>query len=228
MAVILILLVLIIITALYAPGIWAQYVLNRYNREEYFSGNGFELARLLLKDAGIEHVVVEETQLGDHYDPVVKVVRLNSKYCGRRSLTAVVVAAHEVGHAIQDASGYAPLSARTRLVLLAQNMEKIGVGIIMAAPLITALLRIPSPGILMFIGGLAGLGMPLIVHAITLPVEFDASFNRAIPYLRRGTYIPPEDLSPAKRILMACALTYVAGALSGLLNVWRWIRVLRR
>lgn len=221
-------LILIILAALYAPGLWAQYVLNRYNREEYFSGNGFELARLLLKDAGIGHVAVEETPMGDHYDPMVKAVRLNPRYCGRRSLTAVMVAAHEVGHAIQDASGYRPLTARTRLVLLAQTVEKVGVGIIMAAPMITALIRIPSPGILMFLGGLAGLGMPLLVHIITLPVEFDASFNRAIPYLTRGAYIPPEDLTSAKRILMACALTYVAGALAGLLNVWRWIRVLRR
>lgn len=220
--------ILIVLAVIYAPGLWAQYVLNRYNQEEYFSGNGYELARLLLKDAGLSHVAVEETPMGDHYDPMAKVVRLNPRYCGRRSLTAVVVAAHEVGHAIQDASGYIPLATRTRLILLAQTVEKIGVGIIMAAPLLTALLRVPTPGILMFLGGLAGLGMPLVVHVITLPVEFDASFNRAIPYLSHGTYIPPKDLAPAKRILTACALTYVAGALAGLLNVWRWMRVLRR
>lgn len=222
------LLIVIIIVVIYAPGLWAQYVLNRYNREEYFSGNGYELARLLLKAEGLKQVAVEETPMGDHYDPMSRTVRLNPRYCKRKSLTAVVVAAHEVGHAIQHAQGYAPLTMRTRLVLLAQTVEKIGVGIIMAAPVITALIRIPSPGILMFLGGLAGLGMPLLVHFITLPVEWDASFNRAIPVLTRGSYIPPEDRKAAGKILTACALTYVAGALAGLLNVWRWIRVLRR
>lgn len=222
------LLIVIIFTVIYAPGLWAQYVLNRFNREEYFSGNGYDLARLLLNDEGIKGVTVEETPMGDHYDPMTRTVRLNPRYCKRRSLTAAVVAAHEVGHAVQHASGYTPLVMRTRLVLWAQTVEKIGVGIIMAAPVITALIRIPSPGILMFIGGLAGLGMPLFVHFITLPVEWDASFNRAIPVLTRGSYIPVEDRKAAKKILTACALTYVAGALAGLLNVLRWVRILRR
>ena len=61
-----------------------------------------------------------------------------------------------------------------------------------------------------------------------LPVELDASFNRALPLLASGKYIPPEDIPAAKKILFACALTYVANSLIGLLNVWRWIRILRR
>jgi Zn-dependent membrane protease YugP len=69
---------------------------------------------------------------------------------------------------------------------------------------------------------------PLLVHLLTLPTEFDASFNRALPLLASGKYIPHEDLPAAKKILLACALTYVANALVGLLNVWRWIRILRR
>lgn len=220
--------IVLLIAGIYAPSLWAQYILNRYNQDEYFSGNGYDLARLLLTEAGIGHVPVEKTPMGDHYDPVDKVVRLNPRYCDRKSLSAVVIAAHEVGHAIQDAQGYAPLSFRTRLVLFAQSVEKIGVGIIMAAPLVTALTRIPASGVLLFLGGMAAMGMPLMVHLITLPVELDASFNRAIPFLTKGKFIPPEDLGPSKKILTACALTYVAGALAGLLNVWRWIRVLRR
>lgn len=81
---------------------------------------------------------------------------------------------------------------------------------------------------MIFLGGLATLCIPLLVHLLTLPVEFEASFKRALPTLREGGYIPPEDIPAARRILLACALTYVAGALMGLLNVWRWIRVLRR
>ena len=80
----------------------------------------------------------------------------------------------------------------------------------------------------MFLGGLTTLGMPIVIHLLTLPTEFNASFKRALPLLVEGAYIPPEDIPAARRILLACSLTYVANAMVGLLNVWRWIRVLRR
>ena len=67
----------------------------------------------------------------------------------------------------------------------------------------------------------------VVIHLVTLPVEFDASFNRALPILDQGGYLPPDDMPAARRILMACALTYVAASLAGLLNLWRWIRFLR-
>ncbi|GAB6095711.1 zinc metallopeptidase [Desulfatiferula olefinivorans] len=224
----LILIILAVVAAIYGPGLWANHVLARHNREEYFSGTGYDLARLILDRAGLTHITVESTALGDHYDPEAGAVRLNPRYCGRRSLSAVVVAAHEVGHALQHAAGYRPLTVRTRLLITARNLERIGIGIIMAAPVITALTRVPASGVLVFIGGVLGLGMPLLVHLITLPVEFDAGFNRALPCLSRQRLVPPEDLSPARTILTACAITYVAQALAGLLNIWRWLRVLRR
>jgi hypothetical protein len=80
----------------------------------------------------------------------------------------------------------------------------------------------------MFLGGLGTLGIPVLVPLLTLPAEFDASFNRALPLLQSGNYIPPEDIPAAKKILAACALTYVAASLLGILNVWRWIRILRK
>ena len=83
-------------------------------------------------------------------------------------------------------------------------------------------------GLLIFLGGFATLCIPVLVHLLTLPSELDASFNRAMPLLSSGEYIPKEDIPAARKILLACALTYVANALMGLLNVWRWIRVLRR
>jgi Zn-dependent membrane protease YugP len=103
-----------------------------------------------------------------------------------------------------------------------------GAIIMMAMPVLAGLTRAPSVGLLMFFGGLGTLGIPVLVHLLTLPTEFDASFNRALPLLSSGGYIPPEDIPAAKRILTACALTYVASSLMGLLNVWRWIRILRR
>ncbi len=219
---------LLLLAVVYGPRMWADYVLKRYDREEYFSGTGLEFARLLLRKANMEHVRVEVSPLGDHFNPLEKVVRLNDKRANRRSLTAVVIAAHEVGHAIQDHTGYPPLVLRTRLAILAAGVERVGAGLMMVLPLVAVVTRVPFLGVVMAGAGASSLVAPLIVHLVTLPVELDASFKRALPILETGEFIPPEDMGPAGRILTACALTYVAGALAGLFNVWRWIRILRR
>jgi uncharacterized protein len=207
----------------YAPHLWTRKVLNRYNRREYFSGNGVELARLALDQMGITDVKVEETETVDHYDPSAKCIRLTNTNCGRRTLTAIVVAAHEVGHAVQDHTQYPPLKVRTRIVGTATKLERVGAALMIGVPVVTALTRIPAAGALLLIGGFATLCIPLVVHLITLPTEFDASFKRALPILKSGPYIPEEDVPAGKKILTACALTYVASALIGLLNVWRWM-----
>lgn len=220
--------VLCIIVIIFGPHLWAQRVMHRYGRDEYFSGTGIDLARLLIDRMEITGVRVEESPVGDHYDPAGKVVRLSPERCARRSLTAVVVAAHEVGHALQDHSKYAPLAARNRMVAVAARMERIGAAIILVIPLVTAMLRIPAAGVIMAGAGFATLCIPVVVHLLTLPTEFDASFNRALPMLTAGEYIPQEDIPAARMILTACALTYVSTALMSLLNIWRWIRILRR
>jgi Zn-dependent membrane protease YugP len=220
--------IIIAVVVLFGPHLWAKYVLNRYNRHEYFSGSGIDLARLILERLELKDVAVEITDIGDHYDPLEKTIRLTQKVCGRKTLTAAVVAAHEVGHAIQDHSGYRPLKTRTRMIGTAQKVERFGALIMMAVPVLAGITRAPSVGLLMLIGGFATLCIPVLVHLLTLPTEFDASFNRALPILESGKYLPKEDFPAARRILFACALTYVANSLIGLLNVWRWIRVLRR
>jgi Zn-dependent membrane protease YugP len=222
------LIILVVALVVYGPHLWARYTMNRYNRREYFSGNGMELARLVLDGVDLNDVTVEQTEIGDHYSPATKVVRLTNAHCGRRTLTAVVVAVHEVGHAIQDHTEYLPLKTRTRMVGAAAKFERIGAALMMIVPVIAVITRVPTAGFLMFLGGFATLCIPLLVHLLTLPTEFDASFNRALPLLASGKYIPQEDLPAARKILFACALTYVANALVGLLNVWRWIRILRR
>jgi Zn-dependent membrane protease YugP len=221
-------LIIIAVAVLFGPHLWARHVLNRYNRREYFSGSGIDLARLVVERLNLSEVTVEMTDTGDHYDPVGKTICLTKSVCGRKTLTAVVVAAHEIGHAIQDQSGYKPLKTRTRMIGTAQKLERVGAIIMMAVPVLAGVTRAPSVGILMLIGGFATLCIPVLVHLLTLPTEFDASFKRALPMLTSGSYIPPEDYPAARKILIACALTYVASSLIGLLNVWRWIRVLRR
>jgi len=220
--------IVLAIVVLFGPHLWARYVLNRYNREEYFSGSGIDLARLVVERLDLRDVSVEVTDSADHYDPLEKTICLTEQTCGRKSLTSVVVAAHEVGHALQDQAGYKPLKTRTRMIGTAQKIERLGAIIMIAVPVLAGLTRAPSVGALMFLGGLGTLGIPVLVHLLTLPTEFDASFNRALPLLSSGQYIPPEDMPAARKILLACALTYVANSLIGLLNVWRWIRILRR
>jgi Zn-dependent membrane protease YugP len=210
------------------PGLWARHVLERHGRDEYFSGTGIDLARILVRDLNLTDVRVETTDLGDHYDPMEKVVRLNPANSGKRSLTAVVVAAHEVGHALQDQSGDGLLRFRTGIVMFGVWAERIGAAAIMIAPLLGAALQVPLVGRMLLVAAVLVLGIPVLVHLVTLPVEIDASFNRALPLLKTGKYIPQEDERAARQILTACALTYLAQALASMFNILRWARIFRR
>jgi uncharacterized protein len=135
------------------------------------------------------------------------------------------VAAHEVAHAVQDRDGYGPLLWRQRLVKKAVVVERIGGIVLMATPLIFALLRNPAILVLEIALALGILTCSIIVHIFTLPTEFNASFKKALPVLEK--YLPPEEMSGARSVLKAAAFTYVAGALVSLLNVARWLRILR-
>lgn len=220
---------LAIVALLFGPGIWVRRVMARYAEPaDRYGGTGAELARHLLDRCGLQAVRVEATEAGDHYDPQDKAVRLSEANFSQRSLTAITVAAHEVGHAIQDAEGYRPLRYRTRLVRAAQGAERLGAAVLMISPFLGALTRAPSLGILLFLGGLLTLGTSVLVHGITLPTEVNASFGRALPLLERERILKPVDRPHARRILMAAAMTYVAVSLMSLLNVARWIAILRR
>ena len=203
--------------------------MSRYSSpENRYDGTGGELARYLLDQHDLQQVKVEETDTGDHYDPAAKVIRLTPGNLNGRSLTAVTVAAHEVGHALQDASGFAPLRIRTQLVVLARPVERLGAGILMAAPFIGLLTRAPLVSLLMIAGGFMSLATTTLVHLLTLPTELDASFTRALPMLEKGNILKPVDLPHARRLLKAAALTYLSASLASLLNIARWWALLRR
>lgn len=210
------------------PQIWVKSIIKRHSEERAdIPGSGGELARHLLDGMKLGHVGVEETDQGDHYDPVAKVVRLSPAHMNGRSLSAVVIAAHEVGHAMQDATGYGPLQARTKLARRAQTIEMAGAVVMLAAPLVMALLRTPHALLLELAAGFILLSTSLLMHAVTLPVEFDASFRRALPVLEQGGYLNKTDLPAARQLLRAAAFTYVAAAAMSLINVARWLQVLR-
>jgi len=173
-------------------------------------------------------VTVEKTESGDHYDPTDKVVRLSDDKFDGKSLTAITVAAHEVGHAIQHSNGYPPFQLRQRIVSIAIGAEKAGAIAMFALPFIALVSRSPRLGLIMFIIAISSMLIGTLVHFITLPVEWDASFKRALPILKEGKYISESEMQHAHKILTAAALTYVSGSLASLLNLGRWIAILRR
>jgi hypothetical protein len=224
-----VLLIIILAALILGPGIWVRRVLARYSRPaDRYGHTGAETARQLLDAWGLQDVQVEISDSGDHYDPVARAVRLAGGNYQQRSLTAVTVAAHEVGHAMQHAAGYRPLLWRTRLVRWVSPVEKTGAVLMMATPLIIGLTRVPMAGLLMLLGGLMTLGSAVVIHLLTLPTEFDASFGRALPLLKQQDVLYAGDERHARRLLKAAAMTYVAASLMALLNVARWIAILRR
>ena len=224
-----VLLIIILLTLVIGPGLWVKRVMARYHRpQDRYGFSGGETARKLLDSLGLEHVRTEITENGDHYDPGEKVVRLGEQNFDGKSLTAITIAAHEVGHALQDAQGFAPLRWRTRLVRWVGPVEKTGAILMMATPLIIGITRAPVAGLLMVIGGLLTLGSAVAIHLLTLPTEFDASFGRALPLLKEQDVLYPSDERHARRLLKAAAMTYVSASLMSLLNIARWWAILRR
>jgi Zn-dependent membrane protease YugP len=211
------------------PSYWVRHTMEKYSEPaNRYSFTGAQLARDLLNQANLQHVGVELTESGDHYDPLEKKVRLTPDKFNGRSLTAITVAAHEVGHAIQHQDNYAPLALRTQLVRWLAPAEKLGAGILMSAPVIMTISRSPAVGLLFLAGGILTLASAALVHAATLPMELNASFARALPILERKRYLIDGDLPHARRLLTAAAWTYVAASLMTLLNMARWWAILRR
>ena len=225
-----VLLFIAVMALFFGPSIWTRRILRRNNRQRSdFPGTGGELARHLLDELNLSGVQVEETRDGnDHYDPSGKAVRLGKTNLHGRSLAAVVTAAHEVGHAIQDRDADPSLRRRNNLVRLTAIAERIGAGAMILSPFTGLMSGIPALTVLVFLAGFLSVATTAIAHLVTLPVEWDASFNKALPILEGGGYLPPEDMPEAANILRACALTYLATALRSLFNVGAWLRALIR
>ena len=219
---------LAVLAAIYAPQVWVGHTMRRHGAERPdFPGTGGEMAEHLVERFGLSGVGVEATDGGDHYDPESRKVRLSKANFHGASLTAVAVAAHEVGHALQHHHGERGLALRQKLVGVAAATDRIASVFFIAAPVLALLLRTPAALFGLALIGIGLLGVRVLVHLVTLPVEYDASFNKALPILREGGYLGESDLDGARSVLRAAALTYVAGALVSLLNLARWIRVLR-
>ncbi|PYF79557.1 hypothetical protein DFP75_10880 [Marinomonas alcarazii] len=221
-----IIVILGVIALIVGPSAWVKFTLKRYATDRKdLPGTGGELATHLVKRFELNEVNIETTQEGhDHFDFGQHVVRLSPSVFNGRSLTAVAVAAHEVGHAIAHEKKQKISHLSTRYLPLAHFAHRITAGLLLGWPALSLLLHIPyAVPLHALVVGLSGL-LAVIVQLAILPEEWDASFNKALPILREGNYIPQEDLPKVKKILTACAMTYVAAALLRVLFVWRWFK----
>jgi Zn-dependent membrane protease YugP len=219
---------LLLLALVFGPQWWIRRVMARHGADRPdLPGTGGDFARHLLDEAKLRDVKVELTGDGDHYDPETRTVRLLPDHHDARSVAAIAVAAHEVSHAIQHARGEPAFARRVELVRQLIWVERLAMGILILAPVLFILVKSPALVALQVLAGIALLGIRVAVHVVTLPVEFDASFAKALPVLEGRKYLSGPDLPAARSVLRAAALTYVAAALATLLNVARWFRILR-
>ena len=213
----------------FMPTLWVRWVMQRYSADlPDLPGTGGELAQHLIERLGLEGVGVETSDIGDHYDPENRMVRLSEGNWSGKSLTALAVAAHEVGHAVQHHQNDARLNARTKLIPIVTVLGQLSVGVLTVVPIIGLLTRHPAPTLLIAGIGLSGLLFRMLLHLVTLPTEWDASFGKALPVLTEGKYISPEQEKVVRRVLGAAALTYFAAALADAFNLFRWASLLIR
>lgn len=195
---------------------------SKYSRVRSHSGmTGKEVAEALLHREGIYDVRVEYVagNLTDHYDPRSKVLRLSDATYQQTSVAAIGVAAHECGHAIQHARGYAPLSIRSALVPVANFGSSI------AWPLIIIGLIMNSQTSQLFLNlGVIAFSMAVLFQIVTLPVELNAS-RRALKILGNTGMLYPDEVRETRKVLTAAALTYIAGAASATLQLLRLIMI---
>lgn len=215
---------------IYLPSIWVRRVMARYSDEnQNFPGTGAELARHLIERFNLEGIGVEETAAyRDHFDPGTGTVRLGPQNYHGKSVTAIAVAAHEVGHAIQFHRQEKIFELRKRYMPTAAMLNRAGIAIMWCLPLVGFVLKSPfaiaAIVILSILLQIAG----ALTFLIVLPEEWDASFNKALPILIQGDYVDAGSLPGVRKVLQAAALTYFASALANVLNIARWILILRR
>lgn len=218
-----------ILALLIGPNLWVKRVLEKNsNQRNDLPGTGAELAQHLIKRFKLTEVTLEATEKGDHYDPTSRTIRLTQSVYSGKSLTAIATAAHEFGHALQHHKSYKPLITRTAMAKQAYYVQNAASIALLLIPFLSMIpgLAIFARFVLIFIVG--SIFFSAIIHLVTLPVEFDASFGRALPILQQGEYVDERDYGTVRKILLACALTYVSQAMIGVLNFGRWIRMLRR
>ncbi len=202
--------------------LWAQSNVNntfrKYAKVQSRRGStGAEIARKILDMNGLHQVKIERVagNLSDHFDPKTNVVRLSDSTYGSTSVGAIGVAAHEVGHAIQHATAYAPIKVRNSIVPVVNVCNMLSMPILLVGVLFGSYSGLIDLGILLF-------SATVLFQLITLPVEFNAS-RRAMATLRGQYLLDDDEAKGAEKVLRAAALTYVAAAVSSIMSLLRLI-----
>ncbi len=197
---------------------------NRYSKVANSRGyTGADVAKMLLQQNGIYDVTVEHVRgnLTDHYDPVKKVLRLSDTVYNSRSVAALGVAAHETGHAVQHAKGYAPLKLRSAIFPVVNFSSRIAMPLFIIGLLIGAMINSYS----LALAGAILFAVVVAFQIITLPVEFNAS-SRALRMLEDYNYLDTGEVAGARKVLSAAAMTYVAAAAASLVQLLRLLAII--
>ena len=207
--------------------LWLNYVFKKNDVVlENMPFNGLEFGNMILKEKGLQNVLIEQTKIGDHYDLNEKKIKVLDDRLAKKSITAISIVCHEIGHAIQHSENYRPLEQRNKIVKNTSWITRIGSGILyMGVPTIFATGASGLIKVCLLIT-LLSLLIGILVHLITLDVEFDASFNRALPILKEK--VPVEYHKACKSILLAAAFTYVIGTIRNFLSLrYIWMLLTR-
>ncbi len=195
---------------MFIPSLWVNYILKKYNKTLFdMPFTGKEFGEKILEEQKLNNVSINSIKQLDHYNPIEKKIHISDDKINNKSITSISVVAHEIGHAIQDKENYKPLQLRQNLIEKTIIFQRIGSFLlIIGLPSIFAFTKSP---LITFVAALIIMGClstNVLIHLITLPVEFDASFKRALPILKK--YVPKENMLQCRSVLKAAALTYLA------------------
>jgi Zn-dependent membrane protease YugP len=208
-----------VIFALICQGV-VKHTFNKYNKIENRAGfTGEQAARQILDSCGLKHVPIERVSgnLSDHFDPEANVLRLSDEVYNGKGIGAVGVAAHETGHAVQYALGYAPMRLRGGIINVTNIGSRLSIPLVVAGILLEYFLHF---GIVFAYIGVLLFALSLVFQLVTLPVEFDAS-KRAIGFLESDDILYPDEIDGARKVLTAAAMTYVAALAVSLMQLIR-------
>ena len=207
--------------------LWAQFKVksayNKYSKIPNTRGlTGEAAARAVLSAHGVTDVKIEHIRgtMTDHFSPRENIIRLSDGVYAQNSVAAVCIAAHEAGHAVQHAEGYVPNKIRSSLIPVANISSKLAIPIIIVGCLITS-----AASTAVIWTGIIAYSLAVLVYLVTLPVEFDAS-RRALQTIRDTRMLDESEYSGARKVLTAAAMTYVASALTALIQFLRLVMIL--
>ena len=207
------------ILVLFIPNFWVNYILKKYNKtlsDMPFTGK--ELGNRILKEENLQNVIIKPVKQMDHYNPIEKKINISEDKINKKSITSIAVVVHEIGHAIQDKLNYKPLLLRQKLIEKTMVFQRLGsFFLVIGLPSIFAFTKSPLITFIAAIIIMGCLSTNVLIHLITLPVEFDASFKRALPILKK--YVPKKNMMECQSVLRAAAFTYLAQSIISIFRI---------